>query len=65
MLAIALILEFIGEVVIAVSVIRVHDHVLKEHKLDKDVFKAIRAEQKLLFLGLFLMFISFLIQLNA
>lgn len=60
---VALILEFLGEIIIALSVIRVHTHVLKEHRLDGDVFRTIKTEQRLLLFGLFLMFISYLIQI--
>ena len=55
--------EFIGELLIAISVVRVHIHLLKEHKLDRDVYRTIKKEKMYVLLGIVFMFISFILQI--
>ncbi|MBU1118747.1 hypothetical protein KKH43_02625 [Patescibacteria group bacterium] len=59
---VALTINIIGEVLIAYVVLRVHHKMLIEHKFDKKVFDEIRREQKLVFLGIALIIISFVLE---
>lgn len=58
-------LELVGTILIAFMALKVHHHVLKEHKIDEDVFKEMRYEQVLGVLGIGLLIIGFLIQLSS
>ena len=60
----ALTLDTLGKVLIAVTAIRVHYRVMKEHKIDKRVFKSMRREQSLGVLGIALILIAYLIHLS-
>ncbi|MEW6617731.1 MAG: hypothetical protein AB1333_04955 [Patescibacteria group bacterium] len=39
--------DVIGKILIGIAVLLVHGHVLKEHKIDKAVFKEMKREQVL------------------
>ena len=41
----------IGEIVVAYTVIKVHERIMKEHKIDDKVLKTMRKEQRLAILG--------------
>jgi hypothetical protein len=56
-------LEFIGDMLIAVAVIRVHLGVLKEHKIDKQVLDVIRGEILIASLGAIFLTTSFVLRL--
>ncbi len=45
----------VGKVIIAYTAISVHQRVRKEHKIDDKVFKYMRKERKVAFLGIFLL----------
>jgi len=45
MLIIGITLGMIGTVLLGFAVIRVHSHVSQEHKIDRDVVKAIKRER--------------------
>ncbi|HAM95608.1 hypothetical protein A2W39_00330 [Candidatus Azambacteria bacterium RIFCSPHIGHO2_01_46_10] len=49
---IGLTIQTAGEIMVALTVIMVHYHVLKEHKVDEDVFRTMKKEQKLAILGI-------------
>lgn len=59
---IGLAFELVGTIMIAVMALSVHHHMIKEHKIDEDVFHQMKIEQKLGFLGVFLVIIGFIIQ---
>lgn len=63
MYTLALLLELLGEVLIAVSVVRVHVRLLKEHRLDKDVYSTIKKEKIHVSFGVMLMLLSFILQI--
>ncbi|MFT5179522.1 MAG: hypothetical protein ACI9GH_000048 [Candidatus Paceibacteria bacterium] len=63
MYTLALTLELLGEILIAMAVVRVHSHVLKEHKLDKDVYTTIKKEKLYAVVGISLMIVSFILQI--
>jgi hypothetical protein len=44
-------LTAIGEIVVAYTVIKVHERIMKEHKIDAKVLKTMYKEQKLAILG--------------
>ncbi len=61
---IAIGLEAIGTIIIAVIVLRVHWRILKEHKVnDPDVWREIRLEQKLGIIGVLLLVAGFSMQI--
>lgn len=57
------ILHTAGEVFIAYTVLRVHRRMLVEKKIDRDVFKEIRFEQLIGFLGITLIIVGFILEL--
>lgn len=57
-------LRFVGELTIAISVVRVHTHLLKEHRLDRDVYSIIRKEKVFVLLGVIALFIGFILQIT-
>ena len=60
---IALTADLLGKIFIAVTALRVHYRVRKEHKIDKNVFKAMRREQNLGIVGIILILIAYIIHL--
>ena len=63
MYTLAIILELLGEIIIAISVVRVHIHLKKEHRLDKDVYQTITREQSMVMFGIVLLVASTILQL--
>lgn len=56
-------LDILGKVLLGLTVIQVHTRVMKEHKIDELVLKAMQKERKLGFLGIVLMVLGYLLQL--
>tara|TARA_Y100000034_G_scaffold136664_1_gene214748 strand:- start:1162 stop:1365 length:204 start_codon:yes stop_codon:yes gene_type:complete len=54
-------LEFLGTLLIGLSVLRVHTHLSKEKKIDKHIINDIRKEKKWTFIGLILIAIGFIL----
>lgn len=63
-LLIGFIIDIIGELMLAASVIMVHSKVLEEKKIDKAVQKGIRLEMKLGILAILLIIIGSTIQVT-
>lgn len=59
------ILDTIGTLMVAYTVIVVHYHVWNEHKIDAAVFKAMRREQIIGVVGIILIVIGFVMQLPS
>ncbi|MFA5796433.1 MAG: hypothetical protein WC916_00160 [Candidatus Woesearchaeota archaeon] len=58
--------DIIGKVLIGITVLFVHRHIIKEHKIDKDVLKEMKREQVLGMLGIVFILIGYLIHvINA
>lgn len=53
--------DVIGKILIGVTVLLVHRHVIKEHKIDKAVLKEMKREQVLGLLGTVLIIIGYVI----
>lgn len=53
--------DVIGKILIGVTVLFVHGHVIKEHKIDKDVLKEMKREQVLGLLGIVFIIIGYVI----
>lgn len=51
--------DVIGKVLIGVAVLLVHGHIMKEHKIDKMVLRAMRREKILVFVGIILIVIGY------
>jgi hypothetical protein len=60
---IALSLEFSGTLMIAFTALRVHHRVLREHKIDKDVFRVMRREQYIGIIGAAMVTTGFLLNI--
>ena len=58
-------LDFIGTIMLGYTVLAVHWHIVKEHRLDQDVFRAIKKERIIGFSGLLLIAIGFLLQVYS
>jgi hypothetical protein len=54
--------SIIGEVFIGLAVLNVHRHIIKEHKIDRRVFKAMKREKVIAMFGIILMIAGYLIQ---
>ena len=57
-------IKTLGELMIAYTVIMVHQRVWKEHKMDKAVFNEMRKERKVGIVGMILIIIGFLLELS-
>ncbi|OGH59846.1 MAG: hypothetical protein A2725_02415 [Candidatus Magasanikbacteria bacterium RIFCSPHIGHO2_01_FULL_33_34] len=51
----------LGEITIAYTVISVHHRVMKEHKIDNNVFKEMHREQKIALIGITLIVIGYVL----
>ncbi|MFT7557902.1 MAG: putative membrane protein [Planctomycetota bacterium] len=60
-ITLAIVLDFTGTLLIAYAVVMVHRSVLKEHHMDKQVYKIMRLEQKLAILGMTMIVVSFIL----
>ncbi|MBS3903065.1 MAG: hypothetical protein KGZ30_01670 [Anaplasmataceae bacterium] len=59
---VALVCEMLGSLMIGYAALSVHHRVLNEHSIDDRVFRVMRVEQKVGILGMFLIVLSFIIQ---
>lgn len=57
--------DVMGKVLIGITVLIVHRHVLKEHRITKDVLKQMRKEQILGLLGIVFILIGYFIHILA
>jgi len=55
--------DLLGKILIAVTALRVHYRVRKEHRIDKRVFRSMRREQSLGILGVVLIIVAYIIKL--
>jgi hypothetical protein len=62
LLVIASGLELVGAVLIALVVLGVHTRILEERRIDDVVLKTVKRERLLVYLGILLLFIGFLIK---
>jgi len=51
-----------GKIILGIGVLRVHMHILKEHKIDNVVLKSIRRERYVTFVGLLLILIGYILE---
>lgn len=54
--------ELIGGILIAYTVIAVHNKILHDHHLGKEVFKTIKKEQVLAAIGIMFLFLGFFVR---
>jgi hypothetical protein len=59
----SLTLEVFGTIFIALAVLRVHDIVMHEHKIDTRVEKAMKREQRLAIFGILLILSGYIIDI--
>ncbi len=59
LLLLAITLGTIGKIILGFAVLRVHVHILKEHKIDNIVLKSMRKEQVVTIIGLVLIVIGY------
>ncbi len=62
---IGLTLQTIGEIFIAFTVLKVHERILKEHRIDDNVFKVIKLEQMLGIFGIIFIVIGYVLSITA
>jgi hypothetical protein len=62
---IGFVIHTIGELLVALTVLRVHGRVMHDKKVDRPVLKEMRFEQRLGIAGAILIFIGFLFQLSV
>ncbi len=60
---VGLTLDAFGTIMLGITVLRVHRHVLKEHRIDTEVLGVMRGEQLLGSLGILLIIIGYILQL--
>lgn len=58
-------LDVIGKVMVAYTAVKVHYRFWKSHKIDAEVFKAMRKEQVVAFFGIVLIVLGYLLQLPS
>lgn len=54
-------LSTLGTLLIGIAALRVHHHVLTEKKIDKDVIRTMRLEQRVGLLGMLLVALSYIL----
>jgi len=59
---VGLTIETLGEILLGLTVLFVHWHVIKEHKIDSDVLRTMKKEQIMGITGLVLIIVGYLIQ---
>lgn len=64
LLFIGLTARLVGEILVGFAVLNVHRHVAKEHKIDDDVLKALKAERWYAVCGIGFIVIGYFIELN-
>lgn len=60
---IGIILDTVGKIFIGLAVLMVHRHIFKEHKIDRDVLRAMRKEWWFTIFGISLIIIGVVLQL--
>ena len=55
-------LDVVGKIMVDFTAIMVHHRFYKEHRIDEKVFRAMRREQLLGIIGIFLIILGFLLQ---
>lgn len=55
-------LELIGGVMIALMVIRVHDRIVEEYRIDRQVVKAVKKEHVIAYTGIGCLTLSFILR---
>lgn len=65
LLSFASVFELAGGVLIALVVLGVHSRIIKEHKIDDLVLKTMRKERAYVLTGLFLLSISFILEVSV
>ncbi len=60
---IGLTLDTLGKILLGLTVLSVHKHVIKEHKIDADVLLSMKREQFLGSLGILLIIVGYVLQL--
>ena len=55
-------LSTVGKVLLGIAVIRVHGHVIREHKIDMDVLSAMRRERHIGLFAILLILTGFVIE---
>jgi uncharacterized membrane protein len=58
-------LQTLGEIFIAFTVLKVHERVLKEHRIDDSVFKVIKLEQLIGVFGIIFIVLGYVLTITA
>jgi len=58
-------LQTIGEILIAFTVLKVHQRMLKEHRIDESVFKIIKMEQLVGVFGIIFIVLGYVVTITA
>jgi len=62
-LNLALTFQVVGDVIIALVVFSVHQHIRKEHRIDRDVLGALKRERVYIAFGIFSIIVGYLIEI--
>lgn len=62
-LFLGLTIGIIGKVLLGVSVINVHGHIMKEHHIDNDVLQAMETEKWIAIAGVVFMIVGYILEL--
>lgn len=57
--------DVLGKILIGLAVLFVHGHILKEHKINKDVLKQMKHEKLLVILGIISILIGYVFHINS
>lgn len=63
LLLLGMTLDLVGTVMLGYTVLAVHAHIIKEHRLDGDVFEEMKKERNVAFAGLFLITLGYVLQM--
>ena len=54
----------LGKVLLGITVINVHSHIVKEHRIDMDVLTAMKKEKVFAVTGVFLMVLGYILEVT-
>ena len=56
-------LETAGEIILGITLLKVHNHVSKERKIDKHIIKEMKFERRMGFMAILFIFLGYVLQI--
>ena len=52
-----------GKLILGIAVLRVHAHIIREHKIDSDVISAMKRERYITIFGIFCILVGYILEM--